>query len=90
MSFSSACNSSSVISLAFSAFFAWSIASRRILRTLTFALSASLPTCLANSLRRSSVNCGIIKRITEPSLVGVIPISLIKIARSMSFNEDLS
>ncbi|GAT37679.1 ribosome recycling factor [Listeria monocytogenes] len=68
----------------FLVFFNSSLASRRMLRTATFASSASFFTSLTNSLRRSSVNCGIDKRSTEPSLFGVKPKSDFKIAFSIS------
>ena len=48
-------------------FFKSSIASRRTFRTATFAFSNSALTSFTNSFRRSSVNCGMIKRIELPS-----------------------
>lgn len=74
----------------FSDFLAVSIASRRILRIATFADSMYLPISLTSSRRRSSVNIGITKRMTEPSFAGVIPRSDSYNAFSMSFKIDLS
>ena len=79
-----------MISFAFSCFLASSIASRRILRIATLAFSPTFFTSLARSRRVSSVRAGITKRITEPSLAGVIPRSEAFKARSMSFKDDLS
>ena len=79
-----------MISFAFSDFLAVSIASRRILRIATFADSMYLPISLTSSRRRSSVNIGITKRMTEPSFAGVIPRSDSYNDFSMSFKIDLS
>lgn len=57
----------------FNGLFSVSIASRRALRILTFAVSPSPLHCLASCLRRSSVNGGIPKRIISPLFSGVMP-----------------
>ena len=54
------------------------------MRIATFASSAFLLTTFTNSLRRSSVNCGIAKRIESPSLLGFNPKSDVKIAFSIA------
>ena len=61
-----------------------------MLRIATLAFSPTFFTSLARSRRVSSVRAGITKRITEPSLAGVIPRSEAFKARSISFKEVLS
>src|SRR4051794_40333691 len=62
-------------------------ASRLTLRTATLPSSAIWRTIFTSSLRRSSVSCGIGRRITLPSFDGVRPSSDSWIARSISLIE---
>jgi len=57
----------------FWAFLKASTASRRALRRLMRAVSASARTCFTSSLRRSSVRGGIVRRICSPLFEGVRP-----------------
>ena len=61
-----------------------------MLRIATLAFSPTFFTSFANSRRVSSVKAGITKRITDPSLAGVIPRSEALMLCSMSFKDDLS
>ena len=61
-----------------------------MLRIAILAFSPTFFTSLANSLRVSSVSAGITKRITEPSLAGLIPRSDSLMARSISAIDPLS
>ena len=74
--------SSSVIALSFFRRLNCSIASRRMARTATLASSAFLRTTFVSSLRRSSVRSGSTRRMILPSLEGVRPRSLLRIAFS--------
>ena len=71
-------------------FFSFSIISRRVLRMLTLACSASLPHCFASCLRRSSVKGGMPRRIISPLFSGVMPTLLSMMAFSMGRNIVLS
>src|SRR6185437_3127976 len=62
--------------------FRWVIASRRMLRTATFAFSPSCFTILVSSRRRSSVSGGIGMRTTSPEVAGFTPRSESRIAFS--------
>ena len=66
------------------------MALRRTLRMETLASSALPRATLTNSLRRSSVSCGKTMRMRSPSLVGLTPRSLSRMARSMRPSELLS
>src|SRR6185437_3776556 len=68
-------SSSSVMSFSLSRSLTCCNASRRTLRIAILAFSPSWPTCLASSLRRSSVSAGMFRRITVPAVVGVMPMS---------------
>ena len=59
-------------------------------RMATFAASPFFFTSLDSSLRRSSVRIGKIRRMTLPSLFGLMPMSDFWIAFSMGFSRDLS
>ena len=82
--------SSSVMSVDFSIFFKVSFASRRTLRTATFAASPFFLMSFTNSLRLSSVSSGNTRRMLVPSFVGVIPRSDARIAFSIAFNRLFS
>ena len=56
----------------------------------TFPSSPSFETCFARSLRRSFVSCGMVSRMTFPSLLGVMPTSDSMMARSMSGRAPMS
>ena len=56
----------------------------------TLASSALCWATLTYSRRRSSVSCGKTTRITVPSLVGLTPRSLSRIAFSIAVSEPLS
>ena len=62
-------------------------ASRRTLRTATRPSSARWRTTLTSSLRRSSVSCGIGRRMSLPSFDGVRPRSDSWIARSIALHR---
>mgnify|MGYP002508672389 CR=1 FL=1 len=68
----------------FPSFLKASFPSRRAFLTTTLLSSPFFLMSFTSSLRRSSVNSGNTKRITAPSLVGVIPTSDVKIAFSIS------
>ena len=65
--------SSSVSRLSFFCFLMSSMASRRMERTATLLSSAFLRITLASSLRRSWVSSGKMRRMTLPSLAGLMP-----------------
>ena len=69
--------------------FRWSLASRRMLRISTRASSMRLWTTLTSSLRRSSVNGGMLSRTTAPSTFGTSPMSLFVMAFSMAPNAPV-
>ena len=73
-----------------SSFSSSSFECRRTLRTATRPSSARSWTCFTRSLRRSSVSGGNARRITWPSLEGVIPRSLDWIAFSIAPMAPLS
>src|SRR5262249_18088436 len=83
-------SSSSEIFLSLRRALIFSFASRRTFRMATRASSASLPTDLASCLRRSSLRCGIVRRMTLPSLAGVRPRSDFWIACSIFFSTPCS
>lgn len=87
---SPSCSSSSVISLFFCAALNLSSASRRMLRSATFASSPVLETPLISSLRRSSVSGGKFRRICLPSFCGLMPRSETWIAFSMALSTEPS
>ena len=66
------------------------MASRRALRTLTLAFSASCFDCLTSALRLSSVNGGIDSLMISPLFSGVMPNSESKMAFSITLNMDFS
>jgi len=74
----------------FCAFLKASTASRRALRRLTRAVSASCRICFTSSLRRSSVSGGIDRRICSPLFEGVRPILESMIAFSIGLIIFLS
>ena len=82
-SFSAIFWSSSVMTESFFIFLMDSMASRRMLRMATLPSSTIFLTCLHSSLRRSPVSSGTIRRMTLPSLEGLMPISDFSIAFSM-------
>ena len=79
---------SSLKSLPF--FFTESLAFLRVLRTATFASSPTAFASFATSFRRSSVSCGMLRRMISPSLFGVIPKLASSNAASTSPNVLLS
>ena len=70
---SARCSSSAPTSPLSTSSLRWWIASRRTLRTATRPSSAMWRTTLTSSLRRSSVSCGIGRRMILPSFDGVRP-----------------
>ena len=64
--------------------------SRRTLRIAIRPSSAMWRTIFTNSLRRSSVSCGITSRMMLPSLDGVRPRFASVMPRSIAFSDDLS
>ena len=71
-------------------FFSFSMASRRALRTLTLAVSASFEHCFVRSLRRSSVRAGMPRRMSSPLFSGMMPTDESMMAFSMTLSIDFS
>src|SRR5213075_2166907 len=83
-------SSSSLTSPSLRSALRWAIASRRILRTATFAFSPSCFTILVISRRRSSVSAGIGTRMTSPEVAGFTPRSESRMAFSTAWTIFLS
>ena len=71
-------------------FFSASLPSLRILRMATLLSSAFFLTSFARSFLRSSVSSGNTRRITLPSLDGLMPISDVRMAFSIALIRDFS
>ncbi len=82
--------SSSLIVVSFSAFFRWSMPSRRTWRAATRACSAYWCAILTSSLRRCSLSSGSGMRSVVPSMIGLKPRLDSRIARSTAPTIDLS